>query len=320
MTTCAYALIERSRHTSGKSDTVVLKLGHSLDTGHPVHLAMERMAERLEELSDGAVRMRIAPNGQLGSETECIELLQRGALAMTKTSTGPLESFIPEMAIFGVPYVFRSEEQFWNVLNGPIGDELLVSGDDSGMMGLCWYDAGARSFYTKSTPILQPDDLRGLKLRVQNSQTAMRMVEALGGSPTPLTFGELYTGLQQGLVDGAENNPPSFWTSRHFEVCKEYSLDEHTRVPDLLLISRSWWERLDPEQQAWLRQAAKESSEWEREAWRVRTEESLKAVEEAGVHLHYPDTKSFAERVAPMHDSYDGTAVGALMARVRETE
>lgn len=280
---------------------------------------MERMASRLDELSAGSLKLLIAPNGQLGSETECIELLQRGALALTKTSTGPLESFVPEMAVFGVPYLFQSEEQFWKVVNGPIGDELLAAGEPSGMIGLCWYDAGARSFYTKSTPILSPADLKGLKLRVQNSQTAMRMVESLGGSPTPLTFAELYTGLQQGLVDGAENNPPSFWTSRHFEVCRDYSLDEHTRVPDVLLISSQWWDRLDSNQRRWLQQAAIESAEWEREAWRRRTEEALAAVEDAGVRIHRPAIDGFTEQVAEMHLSYEGTPVGDLMVRVRET-
>ncbi|MEQ8848907.1 TRAP transporter substrate-binding protein [Botrimarina sp.] len=318
--TCGYALVERGRNTSARDGAVVLKLGHSLDTAHPVHLAMERMAESLAQKSGGALRLLIAPNGQLGSETDCIELLQNGALALTKTSSAPLEAFVPEMALFGVPYVFRSEEHFWRVAEGPLGDELLAAGETAGLVGLCWYDAGARSFYTKKTPVQSPGDLAGLKIRVQNSQTALRMVEALGGSPTPLTFGELYTGLQQGLVDGAENNPPSFHSSRHFEVCKEYSLDEHTRVPDVLLVSRIWWDRLDEQQREWLREAALESAEWQRTEWRRRTEEALAAVEEAGVTVRRPDTAAFAEKVAPMHASYEGTPIGDLMRRVRETE
>lgn len=318
LATSGFALLTRHAHESDR-DSVVLQLGHSLDTSHPVHLAMERMSARLEELSQGSMRLLIAPNGQLGGETECIELLQRGALAMTKTSTAPLESFVPTMAVFGVPYVFRDEDHFWKVVEGPIGEGLLSAGEGTGLVGLCWYDAGARSFYTKSTPIESPDDLRGLKIRVQNSQTALRMVEELGGSPTPLTFAELYTGLQQGLVDGAENNPPSFWSSRHFEVCKEYSLDEHTRVPDLLLISGAWWDRLDERQRGWLRQAARESALWQRDAWRERTEESLEAVRAAGVEVRRPPTAAFAERVAAMHLAYEGTPVGDLIAQVRGT-
>lgn len=319
--TVAYACLEHWRNASPSgTQALVLKLGHSLDTSHPVHQSMERMATRLQELSAGTLRLQIAPNGQLGSETECIELLQRGALALTKTSTAPLESFVPEMAVFGVPYLFRDEGHFWRVIEGPIGDELLAAGEAKGMVGLGWYDAGARSFYTKSTPIHAPADLAGLKLRVQNSATALRMVEALGGSPTPLNFGELYTGLQQGLVDGAENNPPSFWSSRHFEVCKEYSLDEHTRVPDVLLVSRVWWDKLSEQQKGWLRQAAADSFAWQREAWRERTEQALAAVEEAGVEVVRPDPTPFAEKVAAMHASYNGGAVGGLLTRIKEVE
>lgn len=317
--TFAYALVERQRNSgdSGR-DVVVLKLGHGLDVGHPVHLAMERMAERMAELSDGTVKIQISPNGQLGTETECIELLQRGALALTKTSTAPLESFLPEMAVFGVPYVFLDAEHCWRALDSEIGAELLAAGESSGVIGLCWYDAGARSFYTKSTPILTPDDLQGLKIRVQNSQTALQTIQALGGSPTPMNFGELYTGLQQGLVDGAENNPPSFHFSRHYEVCKHYCLDEHTLVPDVLLMSTVWWERLTPEAQGWLRQAAKESSQWQRQAWEEETAESIAAVEAAGVTIHYPDKAEFVERVKPMHAAYEGTVVGDLMSRISE--
>lgn len=319
LTTCAYALLERGRGVGGRNESLVLKLGHCLDTKHPVHLAMERMAERLDELSAGSMRILIAPNGQLGSETECVELLQRGALAMAKTSSAALEGFVPEVAVFGVPYLFQSEDHFWRVVNGPLGKELLAAGQPRGLMGLCWYDAGARSFYTRSTPILKPNDLKGLKFRVQNSRTSMRMVEALGGSPTPIAFGELYTGLQQGLVDGAENNPPSFWASRHFEVCNNYSLDEHTRVPDVLLISDKWWSRLNAEQRAWVQEAADESSVWQREVWGRHTQEALDAVREAGVTIHRPELKNFVERVSEMHSSYDGTPVGALMERVLET-
>ena len=319
LSTAAFALITRAATAPGKAGAaIVLQLGHSLDTSHPVHLAMERMAERLAELSDGELLMRIAPNGQLGGETECIELLQRGALAMTKTSTAPLESFVPSMSLFGVPYAFRDEEQFWRVLNGPIGNELLDAVRPKGLVGLCWYDAGARSFYTRSTPVESPDDLEGLKIRVQNSPTAIRMVTALGGSPTPLSFGELYTGLQQGLVDGAENNPPSFWSSRHFEVCGEYTLNEHTRVPDVLLLSKKRWDRLNETQREWLRQAASESMAWQRRAWQARTKEAIEAVREAGVTVRRPELGPFRDRVAELHAAYEGTSVGELMARLDE--
>ena len=189
-------------------------------------------------------RQDIYPSGQLGAERELIELLQIGSLAMTKVSTAPLESFVPEMKIFGIPYVFRDAEHRWKVLNGSIGKQLLLAGEPFFLRGMCYYDAGSRSFYSMDKPIKSPADLEGLKIRVMKSITAVNMVQALGGSPTPIPWGELYTALQQGVVDGAENNPPSFFFSRHYEVCKYYSLDEHTAVPDILLMSTVIWYRL----------------------------------------------------------------------------
>jgi len=256
----------------------------------------------------------------LGSETECIEQLQRGALAMTKTSAAPMESFVPEMAVFGIPYVFRDGDHCWRVLESDVGKELLAAGERVGLYGLCYYDAGSRSFYTIDRPILVPDDLRGLKIRVQQSKTAMDMVEALGGSPTPIPWGELYTALQQRMVDGAENNPPSFYTNRHFEVCKHLSLDEHTIVPDILVVSRKVWDDLPPHVRAWVQEAADESSVFQRRLWREGTEEALAAVQREGVTIHRPERRAFVERVRPMHESYAGTPVGDLLARIQAME
>lgn len=297
---------------------IVLKLAHSLDQQHPVHEAMEYLAERLREKSDGRVGVQIFPNGQLGGETECVEQVQRGALDMTKTSTAALESFIPEFAVFGTPYLFRDREHALAVYEGEIGKELLKAGTDVGLFGLCFYDAGARSFYTRDTPILTPDDLSGLKIRVQESQTAMQMVEALGGSPTPMNFGELYSGLQTKVVDGAENNPPSFYSNRHFEVCKHYSLDEHARVPDILLMSQSSWQNLPPEVQGWLQEAADESAEFQRQRWREKTAEVLEEVKKQGVTVHLPDKTTFATRVSAMVEQLRGTPIGELVQRIQD--
>lgn len=296
----------------------MLKLAHALVQDHPVHLGMVFMGERLAEKSGGTLVIEIAPNGQLGGETECVSLVQRGVLAMTKVSTAPLEAFVPEAAVFGIPYLFDNEEHFWRVLHSELGEELLAAGKRTGIRGLCYYDAGARSFYTVNRPILKPDDLDGLLIRVQESPTSIAMVEALGGSPTPVDFGELYTALQQGLVNGAENNPPSFSKNRHYEVCKEYSLDEHTRVPDVLLISQIWWERLSLEQQTWISEAAKESAEYQRELWKKETAEALIEAEQKGVTIHRPDQTAFRDRVQAMLVSYKGSKVGDLIDRVRE--
>jgi tripartite ATP-independent transporter DctP family solute receptor len=229
-----------------------------------------------------------------------------------------MESFIPELAIFGVPYVFDNAEHCWRVLDGEIGQRLLESGRSVGLRGLCYYDAGSRSFYTIDRPILAPEDLKGLKIRVQKSKTAMDMVEALGGSPTPIPWGELYTALQQGTVDGAENNPPSFYSNRHFEVCKHLTLDEHTIVPDMLMISEKVWQGLSPEVQQWLCEAAAESSIYQRKIWAEGTQEALEAVQAEGVTIHHPDKSKFTARVQEMHRGFEGTPVGELMREIKE--
>ena len=244
---------QKSSIGSGSSQ-MVLKLGHALDTNHPVHKGMEFMKERLEELSDGSVTMNIYPGSVLGSEVQCIEQLQNGSLAMTKTSAAAMENFIPEMSVYGLPYVFRDVDHYWNVLKGPIGQGLLQQGESKFLRGLCYYDSGSRNFYTKDRPIRSPEDLEGLKIRVMNSKTAMDMVSAMGAAPTPIAWGELYSSLAQGTVDGAENNPPSFTSNKHYEVCKHFTLDGHTRVPDILLISTKVWKKLDPQVQEWVQQ------------------------------------------------------------------
>ncbi len=296
----------------------ILKLGHGLDQNHPVHLAMEYMAERLAEKSGQTMKIEIYPNGQLGAETQCIEQLQQGALAMTKTSAAPMESFIPEMAVFGLPYIFRDEEHFWQVIESEIGKELLMLGERLGLRGLCYYDAGSRNFYTVDQPIETPGDMEGLKIRVQKSKSAMDMVDVLGGKATPLPWGELYTALQQGMVDGAENNPPSFYTNRHYEVCKHFSLNEHTFVPDILLISKQIWDQLTSEQQNWLQEAVDESQVYQKRLWNKMTQEAIDAVSEKGVKIYYPDKKPFAEKVKPMYEDYRGVPAGTYMNRILE--
>lgn len=289
---------------SGKRSIKVLKLGHGLDISHPVHHGMVRMAELLDEKSEGKLRIQIYPSGQLGGERECLELLQVGSLAMTKVSAAVMENFAPNFKVLGLPYLFKDKEHMVEVLNGSIGDELLQQGEDYKLLGLCFYDAGSRSFYTKNAPVREPKDLQGLKIRVMKSNTAVKMVNALGGSPTPISYGELYAALQQGVVDGAENNPPSFYSSRHYEICKYYSLDEHTTIPDVLLISTDWWNLLSEEEKKWVKEAAKESVTYQMKVWAESEIESLKAVEEAGVTIVRPDKSKFSSEVAGLYEEY----------------
>ena len=286
------------------SDKKVLKLAHGLDVNHSVHKAMVQMSADLERLSEGKLSLEIYPNQQLGTERECLELLQIGSLDMTKVSAGVMENFAPKMKVLGVPFLFRDRNHSFRVLDGIIGKQLLEDGSAYRLKGLGFYDAGSRSFYTKEKPVNQPSDLEGLKIRVMESVTAMEMVRNLGGAPTPISWGELYTSLQQGVVDGAENNPPSFYLSRHYEVCKYYTLDEHTTLPDVLIIGTQTWNRLSEQEQRWLEKAAVSSVRYQRKLWADAEHEALVAVIEAGVKVIQPDKSLFMDQVKGLYESY----------------
>jgi tripartite ATP-independent transporter DctP family solute receptor len=281
-----------------------IRLAHGLDVKHSVHKAMIKMGEDLEKISDGKMQLEIYPNSQLGTERECLELLQFGSLDMTKVSAGIMENFAPKMKIFGLPFLFRDREHSFNVLDGPIGKQLLSEGEQFWLKGLGYYDAGSRSFYTKEKSINTPEDLAGLKIRVMESVTAMDMVRSLGSSPTPISWGELYTSLQQGVVDGAENNPPSFYLSRHYEVCKYYSLDEHTMLPDVLIIGTQIWNRLSKQEQKWLQQAVDSSVIYQRKLWKEAETEALAEVQKAGVTVTRPDKTLFSKKVEVIYERY----------------
>jgi len=298
----------------------ILKLAHVLDINHPVHKGMVYMAEKVSKTSNGKMRVDIYPGGQLGAERDLIELLQIGSLAMTKVSTASLEAFVPEMKIFGIPYLFRDDDHRWRVLNGDIGKKLLLAGEKYFLRGMCYYDAGSRSFYTKDKPINSPVDLKGLKIRVIKSITSVEMVQSLGGSATPIPWGELYTALQQGVVDGAENNPPSFYLSRHYEVCKYYSLDEHTSVPDILLMSTVVWNSLSAQEQEWLQSAIDQSVEFQKMLWKESSEEALREVQKAEVEIIFPVKKPFQESVKDMYEFYRGTVIYDLITEIESVQ
>lgn len=297
----------------------VIKLAHGLDIGHPVHKAMVFMGEELERESNGAMKLEIYPSQQLGSERQCLELLQIGSLDMTKVSAAVMENFSPDMKVLGLPFLFKNKEHSFRVLDGTVGQELLDGAQQYWLKGLGYYDAGSRSFYTKEKPVETPDDLKGLKIRVMESVTAMNMVSNLGGSPTPISFGELYTSLQQGVVDGAENNPPSFYLSRHYEVCKYYSLNEHTSIPDVLIVSTHLWETLSSQEKKWLQDATNASVKHQRKLWADSENEALAAVQKAGVKVIRPDKTLFKDKVKAMYESYkDNKSIYSLINRIQE--
>ncbi len=206
------------------------------------------------------------------------------------------------------------------MFDGYIGEEILQAGTKLRLKGLCFYDAGSRSFYTKDQPVERASDLSGLKIRVQESKTAIEMVRSLGGAPTPISWGELYTALQQGVVDGAENNPPSFFLSRHYEICKYYSLNEHVMVPDVLIIGTETWDALTEQEQQWLKAAAAKSSKHERVLWQAAEKEALEAVEKAGVTIIRPNKDSFIKATEDLKNAIEKPEVKALVTKIEQLQ
>jgi tripartite ATP-independent transporter DctP family solute receptor len=297
-------------------------MGHGQVVSHPVHQAMVFLGMRLEEKSGGTIKVKVYPNQQLGTERELLELLQIGSLGMTKVSTASLEAFSPEISVLGLPFLFRDDAHIAQVLQGQIGKELLLSAEKYWLRGLCFYDAGKRSFYSKTKPIESPADLKGLKIRVMESKSAINMIRGMGGSPTPVSYGELYTALQQGIVDAAENNPPSFYNSRHYEVCKFYSIDEHTAIPDMVLISTKVWASLSAEEQRWIQEAADESALYQAELWKKSVEESLREVQKAGVRISYPSKDLFLSQSASVYAlvTQERPQLAPLIQRIQQTK
>lgn len=279
-----------------ESPNKVLYLAHNLPQSHPVHKGILEFQKALALNSKGALRVKIFPDGQLGSEREVLELLQIGSVAATKVSAATLSNFVPEYHLLGVPYLFRDKQHLFDVLEGPIGKSILEKGSKFWLRGLCYYDAGSRSFYTSDKAIRTPDDLKGLKIRVMNNQMAINMVNSMGAAATPLSYSELYTAIQQGVVDGAENNAPSFVSSNHYEISKYYTLDQHSYVPDVLLIGTKYWSKLSEEEKIWVQDAADASAEAQKQFWNESVENSMRIAEAAGVEIIIPDKTLFAEK------------------------
>lgn len=307
--------------TTAADARTTLRLANALSDDHPTSIALQEFADTVEERTEGEVSIRLFLNGVLGSETETLEQLKQGALDMTRASAGNLENFSPVFRVFTLPYIFRDEDHFYRAMTGPVADEVYEATRGEGFVGLTFFDSGARSFYTKDRPINTPDDLRGLKLRVLPSNNSIRMLEMMGGTPTPMAYGEIYTSLQQGVIDGAENNITALTVGRHGEVAKFYSQDEHLRIPDFLVISTAAEEKLTPEQRQILKDAAVETTERFRSLWADATATATTEAEAMGVTFVTPDQAPFRERVQPMLDeAARDPQTGPLLQQILDTQ
>ena len=289
--------------SSHAMERVTLKLAHNLDTNHVVHQALAQMAKELSTASDGKMKLRIYPGGQMGGPRETLELLQNGALDMTKASASEMEPFSPAFSIFSLPYLFKDQAHFNKVIYGPVGESMMAQTRDKGFVSIAAYVAGTRSFYANK-PIHTPADMKGMKIRVVATPTTIKLIELLGAAPAPIPFGEVYTALQQGVIDGAENNEPSYVQTRHVEVAKFYAEDQHTSVPDFLVISSKVLDKLSDEQKAILTTAAKHSETYEQELWDKEVAASRKQAPDAGATFIQVDKEAFRTALAPLYDDF----------------
>ncbi|MEX3018234.1 TRAP transporter substrate-binding protein [Kluyvera sp. STS39-E] len=299
---CASLLALFSTSASA-AEKVTLKLAHNLERSHVVHQAFEEMAKEVKQQSNGKMTIRIYPSSQMGSARETMELLQNGALDITKGSASDLESFDNIYAIYNLPFLFNDQAHFNKVVFGEVGKEIMESTKDKGFFALSAYVAGTRSFYAKK-PITKPEDLKGLKIRVQASPTTIKMVELMGGSPTPISFGEVYTAMQQGVVDGAENNVPSWVQTRHIEIAKVFSEDEHASIPDFMVISTKTWNKLTPEQQQILAKAAKASEAYQQTLWDKIDADTRAQAKAMGGEIVKVEKAPFRAAVQPLFDDF----------------
>lgn len=319
LTSIFVLLISLLSSCSEISDVRTLKLAHNLNQQHPVHHGLVHLGEKLDEISGGKMKIAIYSGQQLGSENQCIEMLQIGSLAITKVSAASLSNFVDEFKLFGLPYMFEDREQFYKFLDSEHGKDILLSTEKYLFRGLGYLDSGARSFYTTSKPILKPEDLKGMKMRVMPNAMAVDMMTAFGGSATPISLGELYTALQSGVVDGAENNPPTYHTSNEFEVARHYSLNEHAMIPDVLIISNVIWNDLSTQEREWLMEALASARVYQRALWQKQEKESLEEVQRRGVKVYYPDKQPFIEMVKDLPEKYRGNkALYQMIERARE--
>lgn len=286
---------------------------------YPTARGLVDLAERVAADSTLAPRLTIdlQLGGVLGNEKEALEKLRFGAVQMACVSAAPLQEFAPVAGVLALPFLFETTDDLWATLDGDIGDEIRAGIMEAGFVPLAWYDAGARSFYNRKRPIRRPEDLQGLKIRVQRSEMMRDMVEALGGSPVAIGFKQVYTSLHTGAIDGAENNLPSYRSERHFEAAGFYSLDRHAIVPDVVLVSLDRWRTLEPVQRAALEAAAEASAESQRAFWAEYRAEAIGAVIDAGSEINeVDDPASFSRAVEPVYAKH-AARYGDLVERIR---
>jgi tripartite ATP-independent transporter DctP family solute receptor len=295
----APALIGRAQ-----AQTVVLRSADIHPDGYPTIEAVKFMSGLIEQRTNGRLKIQTFHSAQLGQEKDTIEQTRFGVIDMNRINFAPFNNSIPETNVPSLPFIFRSVPHMRTVMDGEIGNSILKAFEGQGLVGLCFYDSGARSFYNSKRPINTLADMKGLKIRVQQSDMFIDLVNALGANATPMPFGEVFSALQTSLIDGAENNWPSYESTRHFEVAKFYSQTEHSMSPEVLVMSKRSFDKLTPADQEIFRASARESVKKMRELWEAREKASEAAVKAKGAQINTVEKKAFIDAMKPVYDKY----------------
>jgi tripartite ATP-independent transporter DctP family solute receptor len=300
---------------------LVLKAADVHPLGYPTVEAVVSMGRKLEAATGGRLSVQMYPSMQLGGEKEAIEQAQVGALALARVSVGPMGPLIPELNVFNLPFMFRDDAHMEQVIDGAIGDELLKklsSHPTAGLIGLCWMNAGTRNVYNSRKPVKSIDDLKGLKIRMMGNPVFVDTMNALGGNGVAMGMDQLVNAMQTGVVDGAENNFPTYATGQHYRYAKYYSLTGHLMIPEILVFSKRTWDTLSPDDQGLIARLGKEAQQEQRKLWYAMEDKSIKQIEAAGVEIVKIDDKApFQAAVKPVWDKY-ATQHAALIKRIQD--
>jgi tripartite ATP-independent transporter DctP family solute receptor len=302
---------------------LVLKASDVHPAGYPTVVAVESLGKKLEQATNGRLSVQMFGSMQLGGEKEAIEQAQVGAIQFARVSVGALGPVIDDLNVFNLPFLFRNTAHMQKVIDGPIGQELLdkVSNNPkAGLIGICWMDAGARNIYDTKKPIHDIGDLKGLKVRVMGNPMFVDMMNALGGNGVAMGYDQVFSALQTGVVDGAENNPPSFVFDNHYQVAKYYTLTEHLIVPEMLVFSKKTWDTLSKDEQALIKKFGREAQLEERTLWQKYEQQAIEKAKAAGIQIiEVPDKKPFQAAVKPVWDKY-GPKYADMIKRIQEVQ
>ncbi|MBY3597598.1 TRAP transporter substrate-binding protein [Rhizobium bangladeshense] len=290
--------------SSAASAQTVLKSSDTHPDGYPTVEGVKYFGELVKERTKGRYSVEVYHSAQLGEEKDTIEQVRSGVIELNRVSMAPFNGTVKESIVPALPYIFRSEDHMHKVMDGAIGDQIKKAFEPAGLVVLAFYDAGARSFYNKTKPINSVADMKGLKFRVIQSDIFVDMVAALGANATPMPYGEVYSAIETGVIDGAENNFPSYDTAKHAEVAKNYSLDEHTILPEVFVMNKAAFDKLTPEDQEIFKQAAKDSVAKQRELWSAKVAESRANVEKLGAQITTPEKQGFIDAMAPVYEKH----------------